>query len=98
MFSVLQIVAVKQLDKNAMQGNREFLEEVAALSHVQHPNLVNLIGYCTDGQQRILVYEYLSNGSLEDHLFGKFPTFSRLRVHLSDISIVIKSGFFLPVI
>ncbi|XP_074324565.1 putative serine/threonine-protein kinase PBL23 [Apium graveolens] len=71
-----KIVAIKQLDKNAMQGNTEFLEEVAALSHVQHPNLVNLIGYCTDGQQKILVYEYLSNGSLEDHLFevsGKKP-------------------------
>lgn len=75
MFYVLQIVAIKQLDKNAMQGNREFLEEVAELSHVQHPNLVNLIGYCTDGRQRILVYEYLSNGSLEDHLFGKFLIF-----------------------
>lgn len=72
MFYVLQIVAIKQLDQNAVQGTGEFLEEVAALSHVQHPNLVNLIGYCADGRQKILVYDYLSNGSLEDHLFGKF--------------------------
>ncbi|KAL1809099.1 hypothetical protein ACET3Z_026089 [Daucus carota] len=64
-----QIVAIKQLDQNAVQGTEEFLEEIAALSHVQHPNLVNLIGYCADGHQKMLVYEYLSNGSLEDHLF-----------------------------
>lgn len=57
-----------------MQGNEEFLEEVVALSHVQHPNLINLIGHCTDGRQRILVYEFVANGSLEDHLFGKFIT------------------------
>lgn len=72
MLFVLQIVAVKQLDQNAVQGTGVFLEEVVALSHIQHPNLVNLIGYCADGRQKILVYEYLSNGSLEDHLFGKF--------------------------
>ncbi|KAH7838972.1 hypothetical protein Vadar_033285 [Vaccinium darrowii] len=63
-------VAVKQLDRNGLQGNREFLAEVLTLSLVHHPNLVNLIGYCADGHQRILVYEYMSNGSLEDHLFG----------------------------
>ncbi|KAL3614987.1 putative serine/threonine-protein kinase pbl23 [Castilleja foliolosa] len=63
-----QIVAVKQLDRNGVQGNREFLAEVLTLSLVHHPNLVNLIGYCADGRQRILVYEFMHNGSLEDHL------------------------------
>ncbi|XP_047308020.1 probable serine/threonine-protein kinase PBL23 [Impatiens glandulifera] len=63
-----EVVAVKQLDKNGIQGNREFLAEVLTLSLVHHPNLVNLIGYCADGHQRILVYEYMANGSLEDHL------------------------------
>ncbi|EPS65054.1 hypothetical protein M569_09726, partial [Genlisea aurea] len=63
-----QTVAVKQLDTNCVQGNREFLCEVLRLSMIHHPNLVNLIGYCTDGRQRILVFEYMSNGSLEDHL------------------------------
>ncbi|KAK3014496.1 hypothetical protein RJ639_009399 [Escallonia herrerae] len=61
-------VAVKQLDRNGFQGNREFLVEVLMLSLLHHPNLVNLVGYCADGDQRILVYEYMSNGSLEDHL------------------------------
>lgn len=63
-----QVVAVKQLDRNGVQGNREFLAEVLTLSLVNHPNLVNLIGYCADGNQRILVYEFMHNGSLEDHL------------------------------
>ncbi|CAK9171590.1 unnamed protein product [Ilex paraguariensis] len=66
-----RIVAVKQLDRNGLQGNREFLAEVLTLGLVHHPNLVNLIGYCADGRQRILVYEYMSNGSLEDHLLGR---------------------------
>ena len=67
----LQIVAVKQLDRNGLQGNREFLVEVLMLSLLHHTNLVNLIGYCADGDQRLLVYEYMPLGSLEDHLHGK---------------------------
>lgn len=62
---------MKQLDRNGFQGNREFLVEVLMLSLLHHPNLVNLVGYCADGDQRILVYEYMANGSLEDHLLGK---------------------------
>lgn len=65
-----QAVAVKQLDRNGMQGNREFFSEVLTLSLVQHPNLVKLIGYCVDNDHRILVYEFLPNGSLENHLLG----------------------------
>ncbi|KAL6581882.1 Serine/threonine-protein kinase pbl27 [Orobanche minor] len=67
-----QAVAVKQLDRNGLQGNREFLVEVLMLSLLHHPNLVNLIGYCADGDQRLLVYEYMPLGSLEDHLHD-FP-------------------------
>ncbi|CAN4097191.1 unnamed protein product [Withania somnifera] len=66
-------VAVKQLDRNGFQGNREFLVEVVILSLLHHPNLVNLVGYCSDGDQRILVYEYMPNGSLEDHLLEPGP-------------------------
>lgn len=68
---LLKVVAVKQLDRNGMQGNKEFLVEVLMLSLIQHTNLVSLIGYCADGDQRLLVYEYLQMGSLENHLFGK---------------------------
>lgn len=66
----VQVVAVKQLDRNGLQGNREFLVEVLMLSLLHHPNLVNLIGYCADGDQRLLVYEFMPLGSLEDHLHG----------------------------
>ncbi|KAF6148395.1 hypothetical protein GIB67_036610 [Kingdonia uniflora] len=64
-----RLVAVKQLDQNSLQGNQEFIVEVLMLSLLHHSNLVNLIGYCTDGDQRLLVYEYMPMGSLEDHLF-----------------------------
>lgn len=65
-----QVVAVKKLDRTGMQGSREFCAEVIMLSLVQHPNLVNLVGYCAEGDQRILVYDFLANGSLENHLLG----------------------------
>ncbi|XP_054822795.1 probable serine/threonine-protein kinase PBL7 [Prosopis cineraria] len=68
-----QVVAIKQLDRNGLQGNREFLVEVLMLSLLHHPNLVSLIGYCADGDQRLLVYEYMPLGSLEDHLHDVSP-------------------------
>ncbi|KAJ3676370.1 hypothetical protein LUZ60_003782 [Juncus effusus] len=68
-----QIVAVKQLDKNGLQGNKEFLVEVLMLSLLHHPNLVNLVGYCADGNQRLLVYEYMRMGSLDALLLDIAP-------------------------
>uniref|UniRef100_A0A5B6YXV5 non-specific serine/threonine protein kinase n=1 Tax=Davidia involucrata TaxID=16924 RepID=A0A5B6YXV5_DAVIN len=68
-----KIVAVKQLDRNGMQGNKEFLVEVLMLSLLHHPNLLNLMGYCADGDQRLLVYEYMPLGSLEDQLLDPKP-------------------------
>ncbi|KAL3514870.1 hypothetical protein ACH5RR_027587 [Cinchona calisaya] len=67
------IVAIKQLNHEGLQGNQEFIVEVLMLSLLHHPNLVNLIGYCTDGDQRLLVYEYMPMGSLEYHLFDLDP-------------------------
>ncbi|KAK9164715.1 hypothetical protein Syun_005617 [Stephania yunnanensis] len=64
-----QIVAIKQLNKDSLQGNQEFIVEILMLSLLHHPHLVNLIGYCTDGDQRLLVYEFMPMGSLENHLF-----------------------------
>lgn len=68
-----QVVAVKQLDLNGLQGNREFLVEVLMLSLLHHPNLVKLFGYCVDGDQRLLIYEYMPLGSLEDRLHDLRP-------------------------
>ncbi|KAL8166269.1 hypothetical protein V2J09_007768 [Rumex salicifolius] len=70
---LVKVVAVKQLDRNGMQGNKEFGTEVMALSLLKHQNLVNLIGYCADGDQRVLVYEYMPLRSVEDQLFGDGP-------------------------
>ncbi|CAN6575343.1 unnamed protein product [Malus baccata var. baccata] len=67
-----QVVAVKQLDRHGTQGN-EFLGDVLTLSLLHHPNLVNLIGYCADGDQRLLVYEFISGGSLDDRVLGNVP-------------------------
>ncbi|KAG8377267.1 hypothetical protein BUALT_Bualt08G0010400 [Buddleja alternifolia] len=67
------VVAVKQLNHEGLQGNQEFIVEVLMLSLLHHPNLVNLIGYCTDGDQRLLVYEFMPMGSLENHLFDVEP-------------------------
>ncbi|GMI76853.1 avrPphB susceptible 1 [Hibiscus trionum] len=68
-----QVVAVKQLDKTGLQGEKEFLVEVLMLSLLRHHNLVSLIGYCAEGDQRLLVYEYMQQGSLEDHLHYLTP-------------------------
>ncbi|CAI8592394.1 unnamed protein product [Vicia faba] len=63
-----QVVAIKQLDPNGLQGIREFVVEVLTLSLADHPNLVKLLGFCAEGEQRLLVYEYMPLGSLENHL------------------------------
>ncbi|MED6160935.1 putative serine/threonine-protein kinase pbl5, variant 2 [Stylosanthes scabra] len=68
-----QVVAIKQLDPHGAQGVREFVAEVATLGKAHHPNLVKLIGYCVEGDQRLLVYEYMPLGSLEDHLLDLPP-------------------------
>ncbi|CAG7911113.1 unnamed protein product [Brassica rapa] len=69
-----QVVAVKQLDKHGLHGNKEFQAQVLSLAKLQHPNLVKLIGYCADGDQRLLVYEYFSSVSLQDHLYEHKPS------------------------
>lgn len=68
---LVQAVAIKQLDRNGLQGTKEFIVEVTMLSLVDHPNLVKLIGFCAERDQKLLVYEYMPLGSLETHLHGK---------------------------
>jgi len=66
----LQLVAVKQLVPDGRQGCQEFVTEVLMLCVLRHSNLVKLTGYCTNIDQKLLVYEYMPKGSLEDNLFG----------------------------
>ncbi|KAG8657885.1 hypothetical protein MANES_03G091900v8 [Manihot esculenta] len=65
------IIAVKQLSAKSKQGNREFVNEIGMISALQHPNLVRLFGCCIEGNQLLLVYEYLENNSLARALFGR---------------------------
>ncbi|KAG5234617.1 G-type lectin S-receptor serine/threonine-protein kinase [Salix suchowensis] len=68
-------IAVKRLD-NLSQGKREFLAEVETIGSVHHFNLVRLIGFCAEKSYRLLVYEYMSNGSLDSWIFKKSQTSS----------------------
>ncbi|KAG6481080.1 probable receptor-like protein kinase At2g42960 isoform X1 [Zingiber officinale] len=63
-------VAVKKLLNNLGQAEKEFRVEVEAIGHVRHKNLVRLLGYCIEGIHRMLVYEYVNNGNLEQWLHG----------------------------
>ncbi|KAK6259061.1 Protein kinase domain - like 7 [Theobroma cacao] len=65
----VKVVAVKKLDKVSNQGEREFQNEMKIIGRTHHRNLVRLIGYCHEGANRLLVYEYMVNGSLADVLF-----------------------------
>ncbi|XP_027344865.1 proline-rich receptor-like protein kinase PERK1 [Abrus precatorius] len=66
-----KIVAVKQLKSESRQGEREFHAEVEVISRVHHRHLVSLVGYCISDSQRMLVYEFVPNDTLEFHLHGK---------------------------
>ncbi|KAM5554492.1 hypothetical protein ABKV19_022733 [Rosa sericea] len=86
------VVAIKKLNNDGLQGHKQWVAEVQFLSIVEHPNLVKLIGYCAvDGErgiQRLLVYEYMPNRSLEDHLFNRtyppIPWETRLQIILGS--------------
>ncbi|RDX96209.1 Receptor-like cytoplasmic kinase 176, partial [Mucuna pruriens] len=72
------VVAVKRLNQEGFQGHKEWLAEINYLGQLQHPNLVKLIGYCLEDQHRLLVYEYMPKGSVENHLFRRGSHFQQL--------------------
>lgn len=63
-------VAVKRVSKGSKQGKKEYIAEVRIISRLRHRNLVQLIGWCHEQGELLLVYEYMPNGSLDSHLFG----------------------------
>ncbi|MFS7977256.1 putative protein kinase RLK-Pelle-RLCK-VIIa-2 family [Helianthus anomalus] len=69
--SILLTVVVKTLNHDGLQGHEEWLAEVSYLGDLLHPNLVKLIGYCIEDDQRLLAYEFMPCGSLENHLFRR---------------------------
>ncbi|PQP97068.1 proline-rich receptor-like protein kinase PERK1 [Prunus yedoensis var. nudiflora] len=83
-----KVVAIKQLKAGSGQGEREFQAEIEVISRVHHRHLVSLVGYCISGAQRMLIYEFVPNDTLEFHLHGKgrptmnWPT--RLKIALGS--------------
>ncbi|KAG8663068.1 probable serine/threonine-protein kinase PBL3 isoform X2 [Manihot esculenta] len=65
------VVAVKRLKAESFQGHKEWLAEVNYLGQLRHENVVKLIGYCVESENRLLVYEFMPKGSLENHLFRR---------------------------
>ncbi|KAM3399750.1 hypothetical protein ACQJBY_004903 [Aegilops geniculata] len=80
-------VAVKLRSHSSNQGVKEFLAEAQILTRVHHKNLVTMIGYCKDGEYMALVYEYMSQGTLQEHIAGRsrsLPWWQRLRIALES--------------
>ncbi|KAL9675468.1 hypothetical protein QQ045_003670 [Rhodiola kirilowii] len=76
------VIAVKRLNLESYQGHREWLAEVNFLGQLYHPNLVKLLGYCLEDEHRLLVYEFMPRGSLENHLFRRGSYFQPLSWNL----------------
>lgn len=64
-------VAVKRVSYDSKQGVKEFVAEVVSIGHLQHRNVVQLLGYCRRKGELLLVYDYMANGSLDKHLYGQ---------------------------
>ncbi|KAL8470496.1 hypothetical protein ACS0TY_033116 [Phlomoides rotata] len=76
------VIAVKRLNQEGLQGHKEWLTEINYLGQLHHPNLVKLIGYCLEDEHRMLVYEFMARGSLENHLFRRTSYFQPLSWNL----------------
>ncbi|KAH9602974.1 hypothetical protein KSS87_000504 [Heliosperma pusillum] len=76
------VIAVKRLNQEGFQGHKEWLTEINYLGQLRHHNLVNLIGYCLEDEHRLLIYEFMPRGSLENHLFRRSSYFEPLSWNL----------------
>eukprot|EP00252_Welwitschia_mirabilis_P002025 TRINITY_DN11974_c0_g1_i3.p1 TRINITY_DN11974_c0_g1~~TRINITY_DN11974_c0_g1_i3.p1 ORF type:complete len:938 (-),score=164.38 TRINITY_DN11974_c0_g1_i3:191-3004(-) len=80
------VVAIKRARAGSLQGEEEFTNELEVLSRLHHRNLVSIVGYCDDQDEQMLVYEYMSNGNLKEHLSGTSdyrPLDFAMRLHLA---------------
>ncbi|KAK9911938.1 hypothetical protein M0R45_035818 [Rubus argutus] len=83
--------AIKMLDKPKANGE-EFISEVATIGRIHHVNVVQLIGYCVEGSKCALVYDFMSNGSLDKHIYCKEGSISLSYKQMYDISLGVAQG------
>ena len=76
-------IAVKKLDRAFHDSEKEFKAEVNVIGHTHHKNLVRLLGFCEEGEQRLLVYEFMSNGTLAGFLFGNMKPSWNQRIQIA---------------
>ncbi|KAM7497314.1 hypothetical protein LguiA_021728 [Lonicera macranthoides] len=76
-------VAIKKLDRVVQDGEKEFRAELNVIAHTHHKNLVRLLGFCDDGENHLLVYEYVKNGTIASFLFGDTKPSWNLRTRIA---------------
>ncbi|KAK8467546.1 hypothetical protein PHAVU_007G077300 [Phaseolus vulgaris] len=86
------LVAVKKLDKVLPHGEKEFITEVNTIGSMHHMNLVRLCGYCSEGSHRLLVYEFMKNGSLDKWIFPSYQGRDRLLDWTTRLNIAIATA------
>ncbi|KAL8232751.1 hypothetical protein R6Q57_002529 [Mikania cordata] len=85
-----KMVAIKRAEEGSLQGEKEFLTEIEILSRLHHRNLVSLVGYCDEEQEQMLVYEFMSQGTLSDWLKGM----KLLRFDLCNLGVLTNTKIF----